>query len=264
MAQPTKPSADLQFEKVVSQRAFEDIAAQLRNMIATGRLKPGDRLPMEPALSAQFNVSRNTTREALRALELAGLIELRKGAAGGAYVLPGNDNVVVDGLVNLYHLGAITPLQLTEYRIWLSAVVVRVACERATEEDLADLEANFAAVGVARANGDFQRKAQLQREFHIRLAQATRNPLLETTMRGIMEVLGEFIRNIGPNDNAYALGSRQRFLRHLRRRDADAAVAEMTELLERLHVNYLSLWQRQEAMGITDAGPSASVPVPAR
>lgn len=252
MAQSNKPSTDLGFAKVVSQRAFEDIAAQLRNMIASGRFKPGDRLPMEPTLSAQFKVSRNTTREALRALELAGLIELRKGAAGGAYVLPGNDSVVVDGLVNLYHLGAISPLQLTEYRIWLSAVVVRVACERATEEDLADLEANVVAVSEARASGDFQRKERLQREFHVRLAQATRNPLLETTMRGIMEVLGEFIRSIGPNDNTYAVGSRARLLAHLRRRDANAAVAEMTELLESLHVHYLSRWQRQETAGLQE------------
>ena len=57
---------------------------------------------------------------------------MRKGAAGGAFVLPGDSGAIVTGLKDLYHLGAITPQQLTDARIWLSDVVVRVACQRAT------------------------------------------------------------------------------------------------------------------------------------
>ena len=111
----------LGFAPIAPQRAFEDIAAQIRDLVAGGKLKPGDRLPAERDLSAKFNVSRNTLREALRALELSGMIELRKGASGGAFVLPGNSGVVVNGLRDLYHLGAITPEHLTEARISISA-----------------------------------------------------------------------------------------------------------------------------------------------
>ena len=240
-----KASTDtsLDFSPIVPQRAFEDIAAQIRGLIASGRLKPGDRLPAERKLSEQFNVSRNTTREALRALELSGLVELRKGATGGAFVLAGSPDVIVNGLLNLYHLGGITPAQLTEARIWLSEVVVRVACERATDEDLAALEANVAEATAARAAGDFNRRAKLHMQFHVRLAQITGNPVLIATMMGVVEVLAEFIRGIGPSDNPYTLPSRRRFLTHLRNRDASAANAEMTKLLERLHASYLSLWE---------------------
>jgi DNA-binding FadR family transcriptional regulator len=205
-------------------------------------LKPGDRLPAERDLSGKFNVSRNTLREALRALELSGMIELRKGASGGAFVLPGSSGVVVNGLRDLYHLGAITPEHLTEARIWLSAIVVRVACERMTEEDLLALEANVEAAARAQKSGNFEERARLHREFHNILAAATRNPIIQITMEAVMEVMRKFIERIGPSENAYTLPSRRRLLKHLRARDADAAVAEMSKFLERLQTKYMDLW----------------------
>jgi GntR family transcriptional repressor for pyruvate dehydrogenase complex len=238
----------LGFAPITPQRAFEEIAAQIRELVASGKLKPGDRLPAERGLSAKFNVSRNTLREALRALELSGMIELRKGATGGAFVLPGSSGVIVNGLRDLYHLGAITPQHLTEARIWLSAIVVRVACERLTEEDLQALEANVEAAVQAQKAGNFEARADLHREFHNLLAAATRNPIIQVTMEGVMEVMRQFVKGIGPSENPYTLPSRRRLLKHLRARDADAAVLEMTKFLQRLEVKYLDLWnERQKA-----------------
>lgn len=233
----------LEFTPVVPQRAFEDIAEQIRGLIASGRLKPGDRLPAERKLSVQFNVSRNTVREAFRALELSGMIELRKGAYGGAFVLPGSPDVIVNGLLNLYHLGAISPVKLTEARIWLNTIVVRVACERMTEEDLARLEANVEAAAQAQKAGDFDARARIQLDFYVILARMTQNPIIEAVMQAVMGVMAEFIRSIGPGDNAHAIQSRKRLLKHFRARDAEAAVEEMTKLQERLHAGYLTLWE---------------------
>ena len=239
-------AVSLGFEPIAPSRAFEEIAAQIRELVASGRLKPGDRLPAERDLSAKFNVSRNTLREALRALELSGMIELRKGASGGAFVLPGSSGVVVNGLRDLYHLGAIRPEHLTEARVWLSEVVVRVACERLTEQDLLALEENIALATKADKAGNFQQRADLHREFHNLLAAATRNPIITITMEGVMEVMREFVKTIGPSDNAYTLPSRRRLLKHLRARDADAAVAEMNKFLERLQANYMELWNSRQ------------------
>lgn len=239
-------ATSLGFEPIAPSRAFEEIAAQIRELVASGRLKPGDRLPAERDLSAKFKVSRNTLREALRALELSGMIELRKGAAGGAFVLPGSSGVVVNGLRDLYHLGAIKPEHLTEARVWLSEVVVRVACERLTEEDLAALEENVALAAKADKAGNFQLRADLHREFHNLLAAATRNPIIQITMEGVMEVMREFVKAIGPSENPYTLPSRRRLLKHLRARDADAAVAEMNKFLQRLQANYMELWNSRQ------------------
>jgi DNA-binding FadR family transcriptional regulator len=240
-------AAPLTFAAISPARAVDEIAAQVRAMIADGRLKPGDRLPSERDLATRLHVSRNTLREALRTLEHAGLIEMRKGAAGGAFVRSGSTGVIVTGLSDLYHLGAITPQQLTEARIWLSDIVVRVACERGTEDDFEQLDANVAAATKAHAAGRFDERQQLHREFHILLARITRNPIIEMTMEGMMEIFGRFIERIGPSENPFTLPSRKRFMKFLRNREADAAVQEMNKHLVRLHTKYLNLWNEQAA-----------------
>ena len=231
------------FIAITPHRAFEEIADKIRGMVAAGRLRPGDRLPPERELAATFRVSRNTLREALRALELAGMIESRKGATGGAFVRSGNPQVVVGGMRDLYHLGAITPEHLTEARIWLSEMVVRVVCERATEADFDALQANIDAMARADAAGDFDERQRLNRDFHPILARATRNPIVAITMEGVMAVLGQFIAQIGPGSNPFTLPSRERFMRHLRARDATADVAEMTRFLARMQRSYLAQWK---------------------
>lgn len=228
------------FEAIAPARAVDEISAQVREMIASGRLKPGDRLPAERELAARLHVSRNTLREALRALEHAGIVEMRKGATGGAFVRPGSPAAIVNGLRDLYHLGAITPAQLTEARIWLSEIVVRVACERATEDDFAALEANIESARAAEAAGNFDERAHFNREFHVILARTTRNPIIAITTESVMAVFAQFIQRIGPSDNPFILPSRRRFMKFLRARDADAAVAEMTKSLKRLQTKYLA------------------------
>lgn len=236
------------FSAITPHRAFEEIADQIRGMVAAGRLRPGDRLPPERELAATFRVSRNTLREALRALELAGMIESRKGATGGAFVRSGNPQVVVGGMRDLYHLGAITPEHLTEARIWFSEMVVRVVCERATEADFDALQANVDAMARADAAGDFDERQRLNREFHLILARATRNPIVAITMEGVMAVLGQFIAQIGPGSNPFTRPSRERFMRHLRARDADAAVAEMAQFLKRMQRSYLAQWKARSPL----------------
>jgi DNA-binding FadR family transcriptional regulator len=228
---------------ITPQRAFEGIAAQIRALISSGQLKPGHKLPAERDLSERFNVSRATLREALRALELSGMLELRKGATGGAFVRSGTSDVVAKGLIDLYYLGTITPRDVTEARIGVTEAVVRAACERISEEDLSALEENVAAAAKADAAGDFNERTRLHQSFHLMLARSTKNPILIANMEGIMEIVRLFVSTIGPSDNAYVLPSRKRFLKYLRERDAAAATAEMVKALQRLHKQYMVLWE---------------------
>ncbi|MDO8704328.1 MAG: GntR family transcriptional regulator [Sulfuricaulis sp.] len=231
---------------IAPQRAFEDIAAQIRAHIVGGKLTPGDRLPVERELAAMFQVSRSTLREALRALELAGMIELKKGATGGAFVTSGGSGVIVNGLLDLYHLGAISPQHLTEARIGISAIVVRSACERMTENDLRELELNVEMAAKAHKADDFAERTRLHQRFHVLLALATRNPILIANMEGMMEIVRQFVLTIGPIDNTNVLPSRRRLLKHLRNRESEAAIAEMAKSLQRVHKQYMILWQGLE------------------
>lgn len=231
-------SGGADFRPVRTARAFEEIAGQIRGELALGRLRPGDRLPAERALSEQFGVSRNTLREALRSLENAGLLRLKKGATGGAFVAEDSGSAVVAGLRDMYHLGAIGPGHLTEARVWIEGIAVRAACTRATAADLAALHANIEA--ARQAGDDFFRRAEIHLEFHRMIARATRNPIMSIMMEAVTDIMQHFIRAIGPYENRYVLPSRLRFMLHMEARDADAAVAEMESHLRRLHRYYLS------------------------
>lgn len=182
------PATDFEVAPISPQRIFQEVADQLRRNISEGKLKPGDKLPAERELAQLFGVSRNTMREALPALELSGLIELKLGAACGAFVLPGSSNAVVNGMGDLYFLGAVTPEHLTEARISISAAVIRMACERITDQELAELEANVAAAERAHKAGNFRERTRHHQAFHVLLAKVMHNPILIATTEGIMEV----------------------------------------------------------------------------
>jgi len=233
-------NAPPQFQAIRSARAYEEIANQIRTELAEGRLKVGNRLPAERALSAQFGVSRNTLREALRSLEHAGLVRLQKGASGGAFISEGSGTAITTSLLDLYHIGTISPNQLTEARIWLESIIVREACRRATQEDLQALRSNVEAAAQAIKDGNFQQRAEIHLEFHRILARMTANPIMVIVMDGLLAVLSRFIQSLGEYENAFVLPSRKRFLKHMEARDADAAVAEMESSLKRLQRAYLS------------------------
>jgi len=223
-------------------RAFEDIAGQIRGELSEGRLRAGDRLPPERQLASQFGVSRNTLREALRSLEISGLIALRKGASGGAFVKDSNGEVVVTSIRDMFTLGAVTPEQITESRIWIESAIVRAACERHTAEDIEALNGNLTAASEAIRRKDFHARAEAHLEFHMILARTTSNPIMEIVMEALIGVMRQFIHAIGPQqDSDYVLPSRRRFMRQLEARDAEAAVGEMERHLKRVNRNYLAL-----------------------
>jgi DNA-binding FadR family transcriptional regulator len=237
--------AAAKFHRIRSSRAFDEIAGQIREELAEGRLRVGQRLPSERAMSEQFGVSRNTLREALRSLEHAGLIQLYKGAHGGAFITEGGGQAITSGLMDMYHLGSVQPAELTEARIWLESIIVRQACRRATKADIEALNRNIEETRAAATAGNFALRAEKNVEFHRLLAQMTRNPIMVIVMNGVLDVLRHFISKIGDYDNAFVLPSRVRFMKHLSAGDADAAVAEMELCLKRLQRNYMSRIEQQ-------------------
>ena len=254
---PADTPALSSFKPIRSPRAFEEIAAQIRTELAAGRLKVGNRLPSERALSEQFGVSRNTLREALRSLEHAGLVRLQKGASGGAFITEASGDAINTGLLDLYHMGAIQPAQLTEARIWLESIVVREACLRASPADIEQLRANVKLAEQASAEGDFFKRAEVHLDFHRILARMTGNPVMVIVMDGVLGVLRHYVQSIGEYENAFVLPSRQRFLKFMEARDVPGAVAEMESSLKKLQRTYLSR-VRERATTATKSRPTSA------
>src|SRR5256885_12323508 len=124
------------FAPVSVARASSSIADQIRQAIVTGKLDQGARLPPERELAEQFGVSRVTVRDALRALEAMGLIEVRVGARGGAFVTVPTGSLVGQTMSDMMMMSAVTPEDIVEARLIVELGTVTLAGARATGEDL--------------------------------------------------------------------------------------------------------------------------------
>jgi GntR family transcriptional regulator, transcriptional repressor for pyruvate dehydrogenase complex len=169
------------FRPVNQGRMSEVIVEQIRLLIRQGQLKPGDRLPAERDLCERFQVSRVTIREALRVLEAAGLIEIRVGARGGAFVTAPSSLRVGEGITDLLTMSSLSAAEVTEARMVIELGIIPMVCERADERDLADLRE--LCEQALDAMGDQDHELKLSTEFHIRVAQASHNGAIELLVK---------------------------------------------------------------------------------
>jgi DNA-binding FadR family transcriptional regulator len=230
----TPPAESELFNRVSLGRISEVIVEQIRLLMRQGQLKPGDRLPPERDLCERFGVSRVTVREALRMLESSGLVEIRVGARGGAFVTAPSSNRVGEGLTDLLSLSVISASDVTEVRMILEVGIVPLVCERATEEDLADLEKICEQSKQAVRDGNYTMEMSL--EFHTRVAAATHNPavsMLVESFRGPILMSLREAKNAAPEMGKVGSQEHERFIGAIRRQDVDAASRIMREHLSR-------------------------------
>ncbi len=155
-----------------------EIAGVLREQIASARFALNDRLPPERQLAEQFGVARGTVREALRQLELLGMVCRRAGS--GTYVTwraPGSNGGVVE---------ITRPLELVDARFAVEPHMCRLAIRHARDADLAALEGRLRV--MESAEGDPERFAQEDEAFHLALASSTENPMILWMMETIHAV----------------------------------------------------------------------------
>jgi GntR family transcriptional repressor for pyruvate dehydrogenase complex len=170
----TVPNKGDLLSRVSVGRISEVIVDQIRLLIRSGQLTAGDRLPSERELCERFGVSRVTVREALRVLEANGLVDIRVGSRGGAFVTAPTSRMVGEGIADLISLSSLSALEVTEARMVFELGLVPLVCERATEEDIAALYAICDRSSVALETAD-EYPLALSAEWHTRFAHATHN-----------------------------------------------------------------------------------------
>jgi len=163
------------FSSVRTPRVYEHIVAQIERAIFDGRLQQGDKLPAERQLVREFGASRVAVREALRALEHRGLVEVRQGSAGGYFIRELDAGPVVRDFQTLFRLGRVSLAQLVEARALFEPESARLAALRANEPDVKAVLAALDARAETGAPG--RRRRSLDAEFHRLVAAAARNPV---------------------------------------------------------------------------------------
>jgi DNA-binding FadR family transcriptional regulator len=241
------------FAPVAVARASSAIAEQIRTAILTGRVKAGERLSPERELAEQFGVSRVTVRDALRSLEAMGLIEVKVGARGGAFVTAPTGSKVAQTMSDMMMMSATTPEDIVEARLIVELGTVTLACSRATEEDLDGLRAQCERAREALTAGTYTR--DLSWDFHSRLAHAAHNGAVDGLTQSFRSSLSMHPMRVREGVKSYerTVAEHERIVEALERRDRATARSEMAEhllrgtRLESRSTELLDLWRTQPA-----------------
>lgn len=157
-------------------RLYQELARKLIAELATGRHPVGSRLPAERELAQQYAVSRPTVREAVIALEVQGLVEVRIGSGAYVIALPGRKQLAGFN---------ISAFELTEARLLFEGEAAALAATQITDEEIGDIERlvdEIVKENLSPKGNDAKSSDRADRAFHLAIAKATRNTAIYETI----------------------------------------------------------------------------------
>lgn len=216
----------------------EQVVEQIRALITSGQLHPGDRLPAERELAKQLGISRPSIRAGLRMMVARGVLHARHGS--GTYVADGPPSLDSEQLSLLAELHGFTFDQMFEARQVLEVEVAGLAAERATHEHLANIAEEVTE--MYSALDDPQKYLIHDIRFHRAIGIASANPILATLVEMVSAVMyGRRRETIGrAHDFKESVEMHQRIYRAIRSHKSDEARATMHEHLALAHDAYRS------------------------
>ncbi|MCG5212593.1 FadR/GntR family transcriptional regulator [Streptosporangium sp. KLBMP 9127] len=160
----------------------DEAISRIRALIQTGALPPGARLPPEHQLAAQLGVSRNPLREAVKALVVARVLDVRRG--DGTYVTSLEPRLLLEGLgLAVELLRDDTLLEIVEVRRLLEPAATGLAASRISDDQLAEIREHLEAMRAA--SDDIEELNRFDAAFHRTVVAATGNETLSTLLDGI-------------------------------------------------------------------------------
>lgn len=178
------------FTPIRSTKVYEQVVEQIKAMIISGILKKGDKLPTERELAEQLQVSRASIREAIRALEVIGLVESRQGA--GNYIKESFEQSLFEPLSMMFMLEKGNPHDIYEIREALELQTAMLAAKRITDEEIEILENIIRNIKQCE---DEDESVILDKAFHYTIAKASNNVLIISVLDVISQLIDEFIKD---------------------------------------------------------------------
>jgi GntR family transcriptional regulator, transcriptional repressor for pyruvate dehydrogenase complex len=174
----------MSFQRIATKKKSVYVAEQIANAIRRGTYRSGDRLPPERVIAEQMAVSRPSVREALSALQIAGVLESRPG--DGTYVTTIRE--AGDAVVSLLEQEE-SPVAALEARRLVERAIAQAAAVRMTPQSLSDLARALDALGQATRARDFHALSAANGPFHLAIVRVVGNELLEGAVRPLMDVM---------------------------------------------------------------------------
>jgi GntR family transcriptional repressor for pyruvate dehydrogenase complex len=209
------------FTAVRRTRVYEGVVRQLQTLIAAGALKPGDMLPPERELAERFGVSRSSLRDAIRSLELAGLVLPKHGE--GTVIADVSADTLVAPIASVLVRKRELIAELLDVRKMLEPPLAARAAEHATDQDVAEMEDILRRQREKALRGEPW--TEEDSEFHYAVARAARNSVVLKVLDVLMDLLRETrARALQVEGRAQrSLAGHRRLLDAIKRHDPDAA-----------------------------------------
>ena len=247
----------LRFQPVEPVRAYQRIVEQIEEALVCGDLAPGQRLPSERELVAQFAVSRSTVREALRVLESNGVVRSRPGDPNGPEILPFSAGPLRKQMTRLVRVDELTLSELIAFRMIMDGAAIQLASRLRTPEQLVEMEQTLVAMREA-IEEDFDAFSEADVAFHDAVARVSRNSLIQTcneVVRGV--VLGLIADKVthAANSRALMLESLQHHaevVEAIRAGDGHAAARIARQNLYDYYANYVPAPDREPLRALID------------
>jgi GntR family transcriptional repressor for pyruvate dehydrogenase complex len=227
----------VRLKKEDSLKSYQKVMNKIRQMIIDGGLAEGDRLMSERELSDTLKVSRTVIREALKSLELLGVVEVK---AGGTYISAPDLKNILESFSYSLVLDQVAIHELLETRKMIEIQAVKLAATRRTDSDLSALADILRTMKKAMLENDFQSSVEADYKFHFQLVKACQNRVLIRLMETIsglyQEVMAvtrrELGRFSGMDEGIY--GQHLEIYKAIKNQDAQLAEISITNHLQSL------------------------------
>lgn len=231
--------------KIIGQRVLRprgQVEEEIRSAIFSGRVASGEKLPSESELARQFEVSRTTVREALRALVSQGLIVKTPGIKGGSFVQSVDHRSLAALLQESLHhrllLGSLRAEEVAMVRQYLEVPAARLAAEYRTDEDLATMRAIVERQKTSTIEDP--EVPELDAQFHAQVAAASGNRVLAAFVHALhRETEPVHYLDLSPEVGGTTVRQHQAIVKAIAARDADAAELAIIEHLSYLRAHVL-------------------------
>ncbi|MBI9056863.1 MAG: FadR family transcriptional regulator [Labilibaculum sp.] len=220
-------------KEIVIEKTSDKIADQINELISSGQLKPGDKLPSERLLSEKLNVGRIYVRDAIRKLEFYGIVKTLPQS--GTIVADNQDSAFVGMLTNALNLINPDYKSLMQVRNVLEIEAAGSAAEKAQPEDIKQMEEAVDLLAEKVSEGEAGLEEDLM--FHVRIAEATKNDVLKYLISYLTSHMQNFSKKYDicrDKRNIKALKEHRQILEHIKNGDIEKSRESMRDHLSSL------------------------------